>query len=54
VIALNKKSYDHYISKKLYEDANENPFATPVNLVANVENGFGHFGLYNVKEVFVK
>ena len=54
VIALNKKSFDHYISKKLYDDANENPFATPVNLVSNVENGFGHFGLYNVKEVFMK
>jgi hypothetical protein len=54
VVALNKKSYDHFISKKLYDDANENPFATPVNLVSNVENGFGHFGLYNVKEVFMK
>ncbi len=49
VIALysvDRNMYLYYRSKALYDNRRENPFAEPVQVYTNIENGFGVFGAY--------
>jgi hypothetical protein len=54
VFAINKKYYDFLISEKNYAESTDNPFSTAVNVITNVENGLGFFGLTNATEYYMK
>jgi hypothetical protein len=43
--SITEKMYQFMQSLKAYEDNIENPFAEPVTVVNNIENGYGIFGL---------
>jgi hypothetical protein len=45
VLKFNKTSFDYIISKDLYQDNNENPFSTPINVRSNIVNGYGNIEL---------
>lgn len=47
---LTRDTYLYYRSLKLYEEARDNPFAEPVIVHTNVENGYGIFGLSSVTD----
>lgn len=51
--AITGDHYRYYKSKKVYEDAEDNPFAEPVSIYSNVKNGHGIFAAYTTsyKEV---
>lgn len=46
LLHINKDYYKYIKSLNTYENANDNPFAEPVNLYTNVSNGFGLFTTY--------
>lgn len=47
VTSLSKSLYLFYKSIDLYGQANGNPFAQPVQVYSNIENGYGVFGGFN-------
>jgi len=44
---LSKDYYNFLISKIQYDQSGENPFAEPVNIYSNIENGYGLFSIEN-------
>ncbi|NJO88357.1 MAG: DUF4249 domain-containing protein [Chloroflexia bacterium] len=44
--SLSKDLYNYYRSYSQYEETKDNPFAEPVKVYNNIENGFGIFGGY--------
>jgi hypothetical protein len=48
LITLSKDLFNYYRSYAQYEETNDNPFAEPVKVYNNIENGFGIFGGYSV------
>lgn len=46
--------FKHYKSYKLAADANGNPFAEPVNVYGNVQNGVGMFSIVSTSTVTIK
>lgn len=44
VSSITKQAYDFYLSRRRYQDSNENPFAEPAPLASNVRKGYGLFG----------
>ncbi len=46
--SLSKDMYNYYRSYSQYEDTKDNPFAEPVKVYNNIENGFGIFGGYTM------
>lgn len=51
---LSRDVYLYHRSLELYEEAINNPFAEPVTVHRNIENGYGLFGLSSVSEVVVQ
>jgi hypothetical protein len=47
VRALSKEYYQYIVTRKLQQAARRDPFAQPVKIYSNVENGFGIFAAYN-------
>ncbi len=39
--------YRYYKSRKIYEDAQDNPFAEPVSIFTNIKQGYGIFSAYS-------
>jgi len=48
--SINKEFYQFIISYSKYDDVEGNPFAEPVNIKSNVENGFGFFSGYSTSQ----
>lgn len=53
--SLSQSTYNYFTSVERYQNVQGNPFATPVQVFSNVENGFGIFGgssifTYSLKE----
>ena len=46
LLHINKDYYNYIRSLNTYENAADNPFAEPVNLYTNVNNGYGLFTTY--------
>ncbi len=42
---ITRDAYLNFKTRKAYQDAENNPFAEPVTIHSNIENGFGIFGL---------
>jgi len=42
--SLSEDLYNYYLSYTKYQEVNDNPFAEPVKVYNNIENGFGIFG----------
>ncbi|PHN01285.1 DUF4249 domain-containing protein [Flavilitoribacter nigricans] len=51
---LSRDVYLYHRSLDLYEEAIDNPFAEPVNVHRNIENGYGLFGVSSVSEVVLE
>lgn len=47
VLYVSETYYKHLRSALLHEHTQENPFAEPVNIYSNVENGYGVFAGYS-------
>lgn len=45
---LSKELYDYIISYNKYQEVIGNPFSEPVNILSNVQNGYGLFSGFNV------
>jgi len=45
--SISKEFYQYIISYSKYEDIEGNPFAEPVNIMSNVNNGLGFFSSYS-------
>ncbi len=48
LITLSKDLYNYYRSYAQYGETKDNPFAEPVKVYNNIENGYGIFGGYSV------
>lgn len=44
---INKDFYQYVRSYSAYQNTNGNPLAEPVNIMTNVNNGFGFFSAYS-------
>lgn len=53
ITVFNEKYYNFLVSRKQYEDASDNPFSSPVNIISNVAGGLGVFGLGNRRTVLM-
>jgi hypothetical protein len=52
---VSKEYYDYVVTSKLHTDVKNNPFAQPVNVATNIENGLGLFaGHSNSKQIIVR
>lgn len=51
LLSLSRDTYLYHRSLSNYYDAVDNPFAEPVNVHQNIENGYGIFGLAAVSEI---
>ncbi len=51
LLSLSRDTYLYHRSLNNYYDAVDNPFAEPVNVHQNIENGYGIFGLAGVSEI---
>ncbi len=51
---ISKDYYNFLISKIQYNQSNDNPFAEPVNIYSNIENGYGLFSVENSDVKVVK
>ena len=49
LISLNESAYRYILNTSAAEDAEGNPFAEPVFITSNVENGTGIFSMYSQK-----
>jgi hypothetical protein len=47
IYTLDEATYNYEVSKFLYYQSTDNPFATPVNIKSNVKNGYGGIQIYN-------
>ena len=54
VLSITKETFDFLISLKQYEKSNFNPFAEPVVVSNNIENGYGTFAAYTISELIIK
>ena len=48
---INKSLYNYHQSLKTYDDVNNIPFAQPVQVYSNIENGFGVFSGANIQVI---
>lgn len=48
LVNISEELYNYYISYSKYRESDGNPFAEPVKVFNNIENGFGIFGGSNV------
>ena len=48
---INKSLYNYHQSLKTYNDVNNIPFAQPVQVYSNIENGFGVFSGANIQVI---
>jgi hypothetical protein len=53
VSAITKDYYHFLLSYKQYQEADGNPFAEPVNVHNNIENGYGLFQVNSSKEIIL-
>jgi len=53
VQAVTKSYYNFIISRQQAIDSNENPFAEPVAVVGNIENGYGVFNIFSSKKYVI-
>lgn len=51
LLSLSRDAYLYHRSLSNYYDAVDNPFAEPVNVHQNIEDGYGIFGLASVSEI---
>lgn len=51
LLSLSRDAYLYHRSLSNYYDAQDNPFAEPVTVHQNIENGYGIFGLASVSEI---
>lgn len=51
LLSVSRDAYLYHRSLSNYYDAVDNPFAEPVNVHQNIENGYGIFGLAGVSEI---
>ncbi|WP_177428255.1 DUF4249 domain-containing protein [Candidatus Venteria ishoeyi] len=51
VLTSSEEFYRYQKSSKQYNYSNDNPFAQPVQIYSNIENGIGVFGGYSVSEI---
>lgn len=51
LLSISRDAYLYHRSLSNYYDAQDNPFAEPVNVHQNIENGHGIFGLASVSEI---
>lgn len=54
LLSVSRDTYLYHRSLSNYYDAQDNPFAEPVNVHQNIENGHGIFGLMAVSEILIK
>lgn len=54
LLSINKEFFDFVTSYNKYEESTYNPFAEPVNVRSNIENGFGIFTGYSTSKDSVK
>ena len=47
VLYISETFYDHLQSARLHDYTRDNPFAEPLNVYGNVENGYGIFAGYS-------
>ncbi len=51
---ITKDYYNFLISKTQFDNSNDNPFAEPVNIYNNIENGYGLFSAETNKTIIIK
>ena len=54
VLSITKETFNFLISLKQYEKSNFNPFAEPVVVTNNIENGYGLFSVYTFSDLIIK
>jgi Domain of unknown function (DUF4249) len=54
LLNISKEMYQYQKSYTLYKDARDNPFAQPVVLYTNINNGFGLFSLQAASKITIK
>lgn len=54
LLNIDKTYYDYYQSINRYDQADENPFAEPANIVGNIEGGYGCFASFNASSIVLK
>jgi hypothetical protein len=47
LVSISEEYYQYFVTKDLQQDARDDPFAQPVQLFNNIENGLGIFAGYN-------
>lgn len=53
VYSITKDHYHFLLSYSQYQNSNDNPFAEPVNVHNNIQNGYGLFQVSNYVEFFI-
>lgn len=54
VFHLTEDAYRYAVSRNAYENSVDNPFAEPVNVHNNMENGYGYFVLSNGRKLVLQ